>query len=289
MRWLEPEITVPAATLPVSLTDLKRHLRLGAPGSEDQYTIEDPILQIALDASQAYVEQFTGLSLAERTIKLRAWGFDCLSFRLPAGPVSAVASITYLDTSGAEQTLSTDVYVASLYGLSPLIADLTITAASVLPGSGAVIQTGTAGEAVTAGQALYQKAADSKWYKADCNSATAEVRVAKAIALTGSAAGQPVVVQTGGQITIGATLTAGSPTTSPAPPAASARWPTTPPATIRSRSAWRSRPRSCSSTSARRRRRPLRPMPSPGQLRERVQFQQRTPDKNDDLRRAVGS
>jgi SPP1 family predicted phage head-tail adaptor len=25
-------------------------------------------------------------------------------------------------------------------------------------------------------------------------------------------------------------------------------------------------------------------MPSPGQLRERVQFQQRTPDKNDDLR-----
>jgi hypothetical protein len=90
------------------------------------------------------------------------------------------------------------------------MADLTITAASVLPGSGAVIQTGTAGEALTAGQALYQKAADSKWYKADCNSATAEVRVAKAIALTGSAAGQPVEVQTGGQITIGATLTAGT-------------------------------------------------------------------------------
>jgi DNA transposition AAA+ family ATPase len=76
------------------------------------------------------------------------------------------------------------------------MTDISITAANVLPGSGAVIQTGTAGEALTAGQALYQKAADNKWYKADCNSATAEVRVAKAFALTGSAAGQPVVVQT---------------------------------------------------------------------------------------------
>lgn len=89
------------------------------------------------------------------------------------------------------------------------MTDLVITAASVAPGSGAVLQTGTAGEALVAGKAVYQKAADSKWYLADCNSATAEVRVAKAIALTGSAAGQPVEVQTSGQITIGATLTAG--------------------------------------------------------------------------------
>jgi hypothetical protein len=90
------------------------------------------------------------------------------------------------------------------------MADLVITAASVLPSTNAVSQTGTAGEALTAGQALYQKSADSKWYKADCNSATAEVRAAKAIALTGSAAGQPVVVQTGGRITIGATVAAGT-------------------------------------------------------------------------------
>jgi hypothetical protein len=89
------------------------------------------------------------------------------------------------------------------------MTDLSITAANVLPGSGAVLVTGTAGEALTAGQALYQKAADSKWYKADCNSATAEVRVAKAIALGACAAGQPCVVQTSGQITIGATVVEG--------------------------------------------------------------------------------
>jgi hypothetical protein len=89
------------------------------------------------------------------------------------------------------------------------MADLTITAASVVPGSDAVTVTGTAGEALTAGQAVYKKAADSKWYKADCNSATAEIRVASGVVLTGSAAGQPVVVQKSGSITIGATVTAG--------------------------------------------------------------------------------
>lgn len=99
--------------------------------------------------------------------------------------------------------------LASAMVLPAFAADLSVTAASVVPGTGAVLSTGTAGEALTAGQALYLKAADHKWYKADCNSATAEVRVAKAFAITGSAAGQPVVVQTSGQITIGATMTAG--------------------------------------------------------------------------------
>ena len=55
------------------------------------------------------------------------------------------------------------------------MADLTITAANVAPGAGAVKDTGTAGEALTAGQLVYKKSADGKWYKADCNSATAEV------------------------------------------------------------------------------------------------------------------
>jgi hypothetical protein len=89
-------------------------------------------------------------------------------------------------------------------------ADLTVTATSVVQGTVAVTTTGTAGEALTAGQMVYKKAADGRWYKGDCNSATAEVRVAKGVALNGAAAGQPAVVQTAGQVTIGATLTAGT-------------------------------------------------------------------------------
>jgi hypothetical protein len=48
-----------------------------------------------------------------------------------------------------------------------------------------------------------------KWVKADSNSATAALRVPQGIFLNGGAINQPCAVQRGGDITIGATLTAG--------------------------------------------------------------------------------
>jgi hypothetical protein len=89
--------------------------------------------------------------------------------------------------------------------------DLAITAASVVPGTDAVIATGTACETLTAGQAVYKAATSGKWCKADADSATAEVRQAKGVALNGASLNQPLAVQTGGTVTIGATLTAGAP------------------------------------------------------------------------------
>lgn len=89
------------------------------------------------------------------------------------------------------------------------MTDLAITPASVVAGTGAVTVQGTAGETITAGQVLYKKAADSKWYKADTDSATSEVRIPAGIALNGASAGQPLLVQKSGQITIGAAVLAG--------------------------------------------------------------------------------
>lgn len=89
------------------------------------------------------------------------------------------------------------------------MADLTITAASVIMGTGASIKHGTAGATITAGQQLYLDTATDTWKLADSNSATAAVRVPSATALHASLAGQPITVLTGGPITIGATLTAG--------------------------------------------------------------------------------
>ena len=89
------------------------------------------------------------------------------------------------------------------------MADLTITAASVLAGAGAKTENGTLGAAATAGQVLYKAAADGKWYLADNNAASAEVRGPKGIALNGGAINQPVRVLLEGPVTIGATLTAG--------------------------------------------------------------------------------
>lgn len=90
------------------------------------------------------------------------------------------------------------------------MADLVITAASVLPASNAERDTGVAGETIVAGKPVYLAATTNRWMLADSNSATAEARQAKAIALNGASVGQPVAFQKSGDITIGATLVAGT-------------------------------------------------------------------------------
>lgn len=88
------------------------------------------------------------------------------------------------------------------------MADLSITAASVVPGTGARTATGTAGETLTAGQPIYLKSADSRLWRADAN-ASAATAVAKGIALHGASAGQPLTYVTSGDLNPGATATVG--------------------------------------------------------------------------------
>ena len=89
------------------------------------------------------------------------------------------------------------------------MADLVITAASVVAGSGASKPSGTAGATITAGQAVYLDSTDGKYKLADCNSATAAVRSPAGIALHGALASQPLTILSSGPVTIGAALTAG--------------------------------------------------------------------------------
>lgn len=84
------------------------------------------------------------------------------------------------------------------------MADLVITATSVVPGSGAVVLQGTAGETITAGNSLYLKASDGKLWKAQCDG-TAEEATCVGVALNGAAVNQPVGYVSNGTMTIGAT------------------------------------------------------------------------------------
>lgn len=89
------------------------------------------------------------------------------------------------------------------------MADLTITAANVAYGSDAVIVHGTAGASLTAGQPLYKDTANANVMKlADANASALTATVA-GVALHAAASGQPIAYQTGGAITIGATVTSG--------------------------------------------------------------------------------
>lgn len=89
------------------------------------------------------------------------------------------------------------------------MADLTITAASVLSVSG-TRENGLAGASITAGQVVYADTATGTYKLADANGASATIKTARGIALHAAANGQPLAVQTTGSVTIGATLTAGT-------------------------------------------------------------------------------
>lgn len=89
------------------------------------------------------------------------------------------------------------------------MADLTITAANVVAGSGSKKATGTAGATITAGQVVYFDTTDSKYKLADTDSATAAVRSPAGIALNGASNNQPLTVLTSGPVTIGATVAVG--------------------------------------------------------------------------------
>lgn len=89
------------------------------------------------------------------------------------------------------------------------MADISITATSVVKGASASVINGTAGASVTAGQAVYLDTSTSTYKLADADSGTAAARTCDGIALNGAASGQPLQVLSGGPVTIGATLSVG--------------------------------------------------------------------------------
>jgi hypothetical protein len=90
------------------------------------------------------------------------------------------------------------------------MADLTITAANVVAGTGAIIENGVAGATITAGQVVYlDEASTGRYLLSDTDSATSAVRVPRGIALHAASNGQPLAICKSGLLTIGATVAAG--------------------------------------------------------------------------------
>lgn len=89
-------------------------------------------------------------------------------------------------------------------------ADLSITAASFLPGANAKYITGIAGATITAGQAICVSASNGRYILADANDSTLDDVIG--LAAHGSVAGQPLaVVYDDDDLTLGATLSMSAP------------------------------------------------------------------------------
>lgn len=111
--WYPVTIAAPTAE-PLSLVKAKAHLRIDG-------TDEDDLLVSLIGAARSHLENACGIRFARRTsVALKCDAFADLA-RLPEVPVASVASIVYLDTAGASQTLSTSVYELRADGVEAAI------------------------------------------------------------------------------------------------------------------------------------------------------------------------
>lgn len=100
--WYPAAVAAPSPE-PVSLDQAKAQLRVD--GSE-----EDALISQLIAAARSHLENACGVRFARRSgVVLKCDAFADFE-RLPEAPVASVASITYTDTAGATQTLSSSVY-----------------------------------------------------------------------------------------------------------------------------------------------------------------------------------
>lgn len=91
---------------------------------------------------------------------------------------------------------------------------IAVTPASVAGGTVPQTVTGTFGETVTAGQLVYRKTSDGKFYKADADAtavgANVEIDNVYGVAVTGGASGESGTIQRTGDYTCGGTVVPGT-------------------------------------------------------------------------------
>lgn len=108
-------LVTPSTVLPVTLDEVAAHCRLDAPEASDQALVDGYIRAAAAWAFG--LEGWTGRSLIDeifdetfdgwaRTVR----GAEVAELPLSRARVRSVASVTYLDTDGASQTLAADQY-----------------------------------------------------------------------------------------------------------------------------------------------------------------------------------
>lgn len=100
------KIITPVMTEPVTLAEVKQHLRLP---DEDW---EDDLLQAFITSARVYCEDYTRRAFAEQTLELLLDQFpDSGPIDLPCPPLQSVTSIKYKDSEGVENTLSANSYI----------------------------------------------------------------------------------------------------------------------------------------------------------------------------------
>lgn len=95
----------------ITLAELREHLRVDGVAAG-----QDALIIAQLDAARAYAQHYTGTAVGVQTIEIALDAFPDNGILLSPGPVSAIASIKYISSTGAEQTIGNTLYTLDDYG-----------------------------------------------------------------------------------------------------------------------------------------------------------------------------
>lgn len=112
---LAPVRTAAPAAL-ITTAEAKAQCRID---SSDEDTLIDALISAAISHLDGY-SGVLGRALVTQTWQQDFSGF-CDKMRLPVGDLIAVTSVTYYDTSNAQQTLASSVYTSFADGLGPYL------------------------------------------------------------------------------------------------------------------------------------------------------------------------
>jgi uncharacterized phiE125 gp8 family phage protein len=111
------KVITDVATEPVTLAEARLQIK-----AVSGITTEDTLISEWITTAREIAEQYTGRSLAPKTLEMVLDAFPGGNIVLDAGPVTSVTSVKYTDYDGVEQTVSASDYALSAYGLSDVVA-----------------------------------------------------------------------------------------------------------------------------------------------------------------------
>ncbi len=100
-------LTTPPATEPISLGDMKAHIRL-------EIDDDDGLVAGLIRSARAHIEQRLSRALITQTWVAYFDAFPLPFIELPRPPLIAVSGITYVDTAGATQTWASSEYIVDV-------------------------------------------------------------------------------------------------------------------------------------------------------------------------------
>lgn len=96
------KLIIAASSLAVSLVEAKSHVK-------KEVADDDALVTAMITAATEMAEQYTGRAIMPQTYALTLDAFPT-ALELTRTPVASVTSVTYTDTAGAVQTLSSSLY-----------------------------------------------------------------------------------------------------------------------------------------------------------------------------------